>query len=438
MSCPRIGDEGIAAHCRRGVRVLNWWLLALALGTVYLTARGIVPGLRQGQDFAPVYCASRLWMRGLDPYDDSMLKAEGARNGITTPIGLPNFPAVYPPLGLIGTAPVALLPYPVARATVLVLNLLALAGCWWLLARRFCWSTQDGRSLALGLVILSLAGVHTCLKDGQLTPVVLLGILAALDPAAGKMRSSLGWVVALFKYSIPVPYMALSARRRSWEHLVGLFFAGGLFLAGVALVAAPLGIRALLHSYAASVNALFSAAAWDDPTQIGGGTASMLWLEALLYRILAFAPAAVPALNLIAITMMVFVVALLILRCRDEGRLLLVIAAFVLLSSYHRVYDAVLLLPGIAWLIDRGARRLGRETVLLAALLVPFLLPGPAVLESWLSEALKRHWPVYALAIPHQTWCLLGIFVVASRGVVAEALAPHGRRTRVLNVQVVS
>ena len=377
-------------------------------------------------------------MRGLDPYDDSMLKAEGAGSGITTPIGLPNFPAVYPPLALIGTAPVALLPYPVARATVLVLNVLALAGCWWLLARRFWWPTKDARSLALGMVILSLAGVHTCLKDGQLTPVVLLGILAALDPGAGRMRSSLGWIVALFKYSIPVPYMALSARRQTWEHVVALFFAGGLFLAGVAVVAAPLGIRALLHSYTASVNALFTAAAWDDPSQIGGGTASMLWLEALLYRVLAFAPAAVPALNAIAIAMMVFVVALLILRCHDEGRLLLVIAAFVLLSSYHRVYDAVLLLPGIAWLIDRGARRLGLETVFLAALFVPFLLPGPAALESTLSDALKSHWPVYALAIPHQTWCLVGIFVVASRGVVAEALASHRRRAGVLNVHVVT
>src|SRR5262249_7533932 len=156
----RISEGGSAAHCERGAGGTNWWLLALALGTVYLTARGIVPGLRQGQDFAPVYCASRLWMRGLDPYDDSMLKAEGAGSGITTPIGLPNFPAVYPPLALIGTAPVALLPYPVARATVLVLNVLALAGCWWLLARRFCWPTKDARSLALGMVILSLAGVH--------------------------------------------------------------------------------------------------------------------------------------------------------------------------------------------------------------------------------------------------------------------------------------
>jgi hypothetical protein len=35
---------------------MKWWLLAIALGTGYLTTRGIVPGLRQGQDFAPVYC----------------------------------------------------------------------------------------------------------------------------------------------------------------------------------------------------------------------------------------------------------------------------------------------------------------------------------------------------------------------------------------------
>jgi len=41
-------------------------------------------------------------MRGLNPYDDAVLKAEGARDEITTHIGLPNFPAVYPPIALIG------------------------------------------------------------------------------------------------------------------------------------------------------------------------------------------------------------------------------------------------------------------------------------------------------------------------------------------------
>ena len=183
-----------------------------------------------------------------------------------------------------------------ARATVLILNLLALAGCWWLLVRRFHWRTGDGRSLALAVVVLSLASVHTCLKDGQLTPMVLLGILVALYPAAGAVRPSLGWSVALFKYSVPLPYMVFGIRRHSLKHVVTMFFASGIFLAGIALLAAPVGVSALLHSYTGSVNALFYVAAWDGPSQIGRGTASMLWLEALRYRVLAFAPAAVPAL----------------------------------------------------------------------------------------------------------------------------------------------
>jgi hypothetical protein len=88
------------------------WVLLIIAGTVCLIVRGVLPGLRKGQDFAPVYCASRLWMHGLDSYDDASLKAEGARNAITTPIGAPNFPSVYPPWALVGVAPVALLPYP--------------------------------------------------------------------------------------------------------------------------------------------------------------------------------------------------------------------------------------------------------------------------------------------------------------------------------------
>jgi hypothetical protein len=372
---------------------MEWWLLALALGTVYLTARGIVPGLRQGQDFAPVYCASRLWLHGLNPYDDASLKAEGERNGITAPIGLPNLPSLYPPLALVGIAPMTFLSFPAARATVLVLNLMMLAGCWWMLVRRFHWEPRgDARSLALAVVILCLAGVHTCLKDGQFTPVVLLGILAALDRTSGKGRRSLGWAIALFKYSVPLPYMAAAGLRGRRESVVAVMMAIALFLAAVAIVAVSVGFVPLLRSYSALLDAAFAAGAWDDPTRIGGGTASMLWLEALLYRFLAFAPSTVPAFNTVAIGTMAFVVALLTLRCRDEGRLLLLISTFVLLSSYHRVYDSVLLLPGIAWLIDRAARRVDSENVLLAALLLPFFIPAPAILESALSATLKSHW----------------------------------------------
>jgi hypothetical protein len=396
-----------------------------------------VPGFRQGQDFAPIYCASRLWIHGLDPYDDALLKAEGAKTGITTPIGLPNFPAVYPPLTLIATAPIALLPFPVARGTVLVLNLLALGGCWWELVRRFGWRLGEARSRALGVVVLSLAGVHTCIKDGQLTPIVLVGILVALDPRAGTLHAALGWIVALLKYSIPPPYMAFSILRRPRGSVIALLVAGSIFAAAVALVAAPLGFRGLVRDYTASVAALFAAGARDDPTRIGEGTASMLWLKALLYRVLSFAPAIVPALNALVITGMACVLALLILRCRDEGRVLLVIGTFVLLTSYHRVYDAVLLLPGIAWLIDRHAGHSDWENRLLAALLVLFLVPGPAVLQSVLPDQLKSHWLVYAIVIPHQTWCLLAIFVVASRVSVSDVMARDACRVNAVAAKVI-
>src|SRR5262245_55157154 len=415
-----------SSSIRRGPGMTRWWRLVFLAATVYLVARGIGPGLRQGQDFAPVYCASRLWIQGLDPYDDTALKAEAARAGITTPIGLPNFAAVYPPLTLVATAPIALLRFPIARLALLVLNLLALGGCWWLLTRRLAWPLQGTRSLALAAVILGLAGVHTCLKDGQLTPIVLLGILLALGSGSSKSCASLAWTAALMKYSISVPYMGLSLRRGR-ENLVALFVAGGVFVGAVAVVAVPVGLGTLLHDYVASVASLFAAGVRDDPMRIGEGTASMVWLKALLYRVFSFAPAAVPAINAVAVAAMAGVLVLSILRCRDEGRLLLLLGAFVLLTSYHRVYDSVLLLPGIAWLIDRWVRQPDRERVLLAALLLPFLVPGPGALQTALSDQLKSHWLVYAVAIPHQTWCLLAIFAVASRVAVAEmpALRVH-------------
>jgi hypothetical protein len=320
---------------------------------------------------------------------------------------------------------------------VLVLNLLALVGCWWTLVRRFSWSAADVRSLALGAIIVSLAAVHTCLKDGQLTPMVLLGILIGLDPKSGTVRASLGWAVALFKFTIPGPYMALAALRGRKKQVVAVLVAGGIFVAGVAIVGARPGLGTLAHSYGASLHALFALGARDYPATIGEGSASMVWLQALLYRVLSFAPGAVPTLNVVLTAAMVCVLGLVILRCSDDGRTLLIIAAFVLLTSYHRVYDAVLLLPGIAWLIDRGSQRLDSEYLLLMALLLPFLVPGPAVLQATLPDPLKSQWAVYALAIPHQTWCLLAIFIVASQRVLAEALAATARRSRLAPLPLV-
>src|SRR5262249_46413421 len=208
---------------------------------------------------------------------------------------------------------------------------------------------------------------------------------------------------------------------------VPVLLAGGIFVAAAAIVASPVGLDTLIRSYGSSVGDLFAPGARDDPATIGEGSATMLWMPALLYRVFSFAPGAVPAINLAVIAAMICVVVLVILRCREDGRVLLVVSAFALLTSYHRVYDSVLLLPGIAWLIDRGRHGYEREHLLLASLLLPFLLPGPAILQVLLPEGVRNTWAAYALAIPHQTWCLVAVLVVASFGVVVEVVASVGR-----------
>ena len=209
-----------------------------------------------------------------------------------------------------------------------------------------------------------------------------------------------------------------------------VLLAGGIFVAAVAIVAAPLGLGTLIDSYRSSVGALFAPGTRDDPATIGEGSATMLWVQALLYRVFSFAPNAVPTVSMAVTAAMACVLGVVLLRCREDGRVLLVIAAFVLLASYHRVYDSVLLLPGVAWLIDRHWRRSERGYLLLTFLLLPFLVPGPAILQTLLPDTLRHRWAVYAVVVPHQTWCLLAILVVASLGVVAEVLAPVGRARR--------
>jgi hypothetical protein len=93
------------------------------------------------------------------------------------------------------------------------------------------------------------------------------------------------------------------------------------------------------------------------------------------------------------------------------------LAVLSLLPGYHRNYDATLLVFPLAWALsvhDRTMKNLSRLALLL---MLPFAVPGPAILQEFalkgiLSPAVVNGWWWDKLIMPHQIWLLLGVSVV--------------------------
>jgi hypothetical protein len=101
----------------------------------------------------------------------------------------------------------------------------------------------------------------------------------------------------------------------------------------------------------------------------------------------------------------------------DELLNLAILATITLLPFYHRFTDGCILLPAVVWSI----RELGRSRIFIArailTLAVPFLVPGAAALQSFVSSnarigILAQNWWWQSFIAPYQVWLILAISVL--------------------------
>jgi hypothetical protein len=94
---------------------------------------------------------------------------------------------------------------------------------------------------------------------------------------------------------------------------------------------------------------------------------------------------------------------------------LLTLAALVMISvlpSYHRNYDAVVLIFPLCWMLSESEVRSRSLSKWTSLLLLPFLLPGPSLLQRLAAEgkipfAITNGWWWNTVVMPHQIWALL-------------------------------
>jgi Glycosyltransferase family 87 len=391
-------------------RLLLLFLLLIAAFHASRVLREPQPGPDRPMDFRTCYVGQDVLHRGQNPYDDATLKAGWTRIArrehlaSRTQPGLPNLPFLYPPwaAALFGIS-VGQLPYAVAWPLWYALALLSLgllAGLWPRVLQ-----AEDAPVMPWWqylLFALALKGTVPALLTGQPTFAALALGVAALAVVAAGIKTLEAGAAEVAGGTISNATLAFPAHWR--QVLAGLLLGLAAFKVTLLLpfVAWFLWQKQWLAlTVAATVVALLSALAWHwaafpadllptyqhllaqvraqsfDPTDPDYPLTQGLTLRLELGNVLEWlrpgSSAAHPwlhgALWLAALARVGWL--------RRQGQRLagwyifLVVSTLTLLTTYHLYYDAVLLLPLLAF--ARHLPRRGQWLLLLA--LLPLLLP---------------------------------------------------------------
>jgi hypothetical protein len=416
MTLKRLGARiGSRVPALAGLRA--WQLLVAALILGELAVRGPIRALEESRDLTVHFGAARVWVAGGNPYDmaevgDAFEAAGGPHEQRPT---ASTMPSVYPPVTLAVEAPLALLDW---KTAVVLFTGATLALVVVALLRFARWAGLVGRGVAVAVLgALALAPLHTGLGAGQVAipsiALLLLGWTFRRErPALAGVLLALG--VAL-KPSLAAPFLVACATRPSLPlALAGAGTFGALLAVGTARLALA-GVDAS-HAWPAAVAATFAPGGMNHAFGIADAIAPMIHLSPLLGRF-GFEPTVVTAMVLAATVPTIALAAWRLRDAPDRGTELAALGALCvasLLSTYHRTYDAFLLVvPLAALLAARDA--LGRPLrVGIAVCLAAFLLPGAPFLHAlarsgFVPEGLAASATWELLVVPHQIWALLAL-----------------------------
>lgn len=411
--------EVFRPRATRGLQAVLW-LLILAAGAEFVI-RGPLRFLQQHtwNDLAQNYAATKIWLRGQNfaqPQNFVELWKEQAPGGFALDAKSGRTHLAPPPGTLVLMAPIGALPWPIARVTWMVLLVSGFGCTVWALIKTIGFGRNEPRTLAFMASCLALAPFHTGIAAGNQTILIVgfcaLGILAASgdrDVLAGllfgvacSLKPQLGSFVVLY-------YLV----RRRWR----LFFVALGFTIALMLVAAGwmqvCGIS-WTQDYLHNVKVIATQNRIDDFTSANPIRFLLINLQVPVYSFTHDAwTSNIVALSAGALLTCTWIFLITRERARSAELLALAtIAVICLLPVYHRLYDAALLTIPLAWCISEMNGGLRHVAKLALIPLVPFLIPGPALLQQlasrgYIPDKLTHFWWWDDFVMPHQTWALL-------------------------------
>ena len=401
-------------------RWLAWLFLALA--SAMFVVRGPMRAVWWSDDFAVPYSMSRAWLQGTNPYErDSLNRVliDAGRETDSTGRAINNMPVYLPPT-LIPQAPIAALPWRTARILWLCLNL-ALIG----LMIRSALLLAGPRTASLWLAggIIALAPLHTGIAVGQIAmPSVALAIIAMQLIRDGWQNAggvALG-VSVLLKPQLTGPFIAYYFLRRGQR--------AAAIATMVGVVASIVGVGWLmlndipwLESWRSLMGTLIVPGSEHDPA--GPFSPQMLELRTLITALTGLESAGTLGFAMAAVAGIWLWWAGRDLDERHDLLLLSGVAVLSLLATYHRFYDAALLVIVLSAL-GFGLSALGSWLWVGALACVSvFFVPGAwamqrLALAGRLPPALTESWVWNAVLLRHQNWALVILFALIATAIL--------------------
>lgn len=394
-----------------------FWTLAsliLVFGVVFV-ARGPVRAVTGGGDLSHLYAAAVLWLDGGNPYDGQACVQVMREAGYSNPDHVANG-SFYPPPTIAVLSPLGLVGWEAVRLIWLAINLVCCGGLIWALAYWLKVESASRRWMLALLILLAWGPVMTTLSLGQLSiaaAACLFAGLILLEKSRAYLPGLLLAAGCLIKPQLGLGFLVLLALRRDWLALglavgvIGLFTGVSV---GRLMQMAPEWSSAM----AANIARGQTPGSLLDASLNGPLRYQMCDLRPLLHLALPSAWVNPAAMGLIAGLAFVAIIKLIRLGVTQHHLLAISgIGLLVLLPVYHRVYDAVLLLPLLALVVEQLKHdRRDRWMALVALMMLPLFLPLPSLLvalhgKGVIPDSVHHHWLWQHGVLQHQSWCLL-------------------------------
>jgi hypothetical protein len=426
-------SEG-ARGARPGSVVVLFTVAALAIAFGYFVWRAVLRAMELSFDLKYGYASIRALLEGMNPYDPAHLEQVLLVGGGTTEHVVGALRNVYFPFTLPVFAPISMGSWPQALTGGLVLNVILVSAIIVGLLRYLDWPLLTLRSALYAAAVLALAPIHTSMADGQTSVAAVAALVGALVlMRRGAVSGALTGLASAIKVQVGLPFVALALVRGRWRS--GAWAVAVIALLGVmALVPLTLSGQPWLTTWQDN---LLWASGPEGPNYAGPENPGRISLVNLQYplRQLGAGDTTADLITYLAVGLAALVY-LRTTRRSDGSRDLLdmsVVGVLTLLITYHRFYDAVLLVFPITWAFSawHDGRRATAALVLLCC--ADFLFPFQATLSVWAQAGAVPSWltasPVWdAVLLAQHVWALValtGVLLVAAVQVDLSTRAPH-------------
>jgi len=416
------------------------WILLLVLAATEFVIRGpirsiqVPPSGSTWSDITQIYVPSRAWVMGRNPYDPDTFMAfyQKAANPLADRVSFRSH-SPHPLTTLVVFSPIACFPWPVARVLwAILMSLIVFPPI--ILLGSLVNTGRSIRTIELAAATLALAPLHTGIAVGNVSIVAIALCAIAFWAGLHEKENLAGTLIALagcLKPQIGALFLLYYLLRKRWRIAwIAIAVGGAVFILGTARLelAGTFWWNDYWHNAGLMAHNRLMDFADTESLRF-----TMINLQVVLYGLLPssrFANAGALLVGLGLWSRWAYSV----FRAAAKRSDLLLASTFItigLLPSYHRNYDAFLLIFPLCWTLSSEALGYRRLRILALLTMAPFLVPGPMMLQSLVdkgivSPAVAASWWWNDFFMPHQTWLILILSIVLLYALSAEPESGFG------------